>query len=151
MLILRKKALNVYTEIYQRFSKWERSYEASNAVYSISSILDLLKEKIIVHIDLSATKDFDHAYRVLSNLLKKVYDTALDNPSFGCIAAIDEAHLYAPERGGVSLMSDEKITNSNSLKNILHLIILHLIATTGPRNGITPFMATQRPSLILRQ
>ncbi len=107
----------------------------------IIQVIQLLREKIIVHIDLSRTRDFDHAYIVLANILKAVYREALDDQSFGCIIVIDEAHLYAPEKGGISLTTDDKIMGS--LKSILHLI-----ATTGPRNGVTPFIATQRPSLI---
>lgn len=136
------KESDVLQEIASKVSKWEREcYKETRAKRTILDVFNLLREKIVVHIDLSATRDYDHAYRILNNLLKKVYDAALSHPSFGCIIAIDEAHLYAPEKGGIALASSDDVVNN--LKNTLHII-----ATTGPRNGITPFIATQRPSLI---
>jgi len=134
------KDRDVWVDIRVRLEKWKKEYSGSGGSYSITGVLELLRSKIVVHIDLSATRDYDRAYRLLADLLGKVYDTALRDPGFGCIVVIDEAHLYAPEVRGVSLASSD-ITEK--LKNIIHVI-----ATTGPRNGVTPFIATQRPSLI---
>ncbi len=141
--LVRKKASSIYMEVIKGFRSWEESFKSEQARgrYSLSDVLGLLRDKIIVHIDLSATRDYNHAYRIVDNLLRKIYETALEDPGFGCIVAIDEAHLYAPEKGGVTLATD--IDVKDSLKSTLHII-----ATTGPRNGVTPFIATQRPSLI---
>ena len=130
-------------EIRSRIVEWKKKFEnqqLSMPKYDISDIVDLLKFKTVVHIDLSATRDFDHAFKVLTNILRKIYSEALVNERFGCIIAIDEAHLFCPEKGGITLAGDEAI---RSLRDTIHLI-----ATTGPRNGVTPFIATQRPSLI---
>lgn len=108
---------------------------------SISEVLELLKEKTIVHLDLSSVSDFNHAFDTLARLLKRIYNEVLRDETFGCIVAIDEAHIYAPEsRGGLQIADEEHVRELKS--------ILKLIATTGPRNGVTPFIATQRPSLI---
>lgn len=138
---------NIYSEIMPRFTQWKQRYlrdktgKVALKQYSIKSIIELIREKNIVHIDLSKTRDYDHAYGVLAEMLKLIYETALRDQSFGCVIVMDEAHLYAPERGGVTLVSNEDIVND--LRSILHVI-----ATTGPRNGVTMFIATQRPSLI---
>jgi DNA helicase HerA-like ATPase len=142
---LRKKNYGkYYIEILNRFNTWKKHYEQGMKVeskYTINEILALLNEKMVVHIDLSECRDFNRAYKNLNTLLKMIYDEALNNDRFGAIIVIDEAHLYAPEKGGIALASDDKI--AGALKDTLHLI-----ATTGPRNGVTPFIATQRPSLI---
>jgi len=138
--LIKGKDYDAWVEIRRRLEKWKKEYSGPGGSYSITSILELLRSKIVVHIDLSATRDYNRAYRLLADLLGKIYDTALRDPGFGCIIVIDEAHLYAPEAGGVSLADDDI---AKELKNIIHVI-----ATTGPRNGVTPFIATQRPSLI---
>ncbi len=130
-------------EVRSKVVEWKRKFENQQLAlpkYDVSDIVDLLKFKTVVHIDLSATRDFDHAFKVLTNILRKIYSEALVNEEFGCIVAVDEAHLFCPEKGGIALASDEAI---KPLRDTLHLI-----ATTGPRNGVTPFIATQRPSLI---
>ncbi len=141
---IRSKDYSSYTDIVTRLQNWKRNLETNarpyTSKYNVSDIIELLKNKIVVHIDLSATRDFNHAFRVLNNILRKVYDEALSNNGFGCIVSIDEAHLFCPEKGGITLADDKVI---GALKETLHLI-----ATTGPRNGVTPFIATQRPSLI---
>ncbi len=93
-----------------------------------------------VVIDLTRVDDWDAAYLAMSEALQACYRRALSDRSFGLLVAMDEAHLFAPERGGVSLAEDQatKILRST----------LKIVATTGPRNGMTPFIATQRPALI---
>jgi len=132
--------ISVRAEVQRRVHDWKRKFEDQEAIYEVSDIVSLLKTKTVVHIDLSATRDFDHAFKVLTNVLRKIYSEALLNESFGCIVAIDEAHLFCPEKGGITLASKDP---TDSLRDTIHLI-----ATTGPRNGVTPFIATQRPSLI---
>jgi DNA helicase HerA-like ATPase len=142
--IIKKNHVKVYAEIFQKFNAWKRQFKESQPttqIYSVNDVLNMLKDYIIVHIDLSAARDFNHAYDVLNNLLLRIYDEALNNPDFGCIVVIDEAHLFAPERGGISLASNDRITSA--LRDTISLL-----ATTGARNGVTLFVATQRPSLI---
>jgi len=142
MPVIKRYYSSHYTEIYRRLASWRQEYlKRARAVHSISSVIGLLREKTAVHIDLSRTRDYDHAYHVIAELLRRVYEEALRDSSFGCIVAIDEAHLFAPERGGISLASNERVVDM--LRDVMHLI-----ATTGPRNGVTLFAATQRPSLI---
>ena len=94
----------------------------------------------VVVIDLTRVDDWDAAYLAMSEALQACYRRALSDRSFGLLVVMDEAHLFAPERGGVSLAEDQatKILRST----------LKIVATTGPRNGMTPFIATQRPALI---
>ncbi|OYT37892.1 MAG: hypothetical protein B6U89_06615 [Desulfurococcales archaeon ex4484_58] len=141
--IIKSKHRDSYSDIVWRLNIWKKEHSGGSGglKLALSDVLKYIKEYVIVHIDLSTTRDFNHAYRVLDSILYLVYNEALNDPGFGCIVAIDEAHLYAPERGGISLASDEEI--SKKLRNTIHLI-----ATTGPRNGVTLFIATQRPSLI---
>ncbi|ADM27719.1 AAA ATPase [Ignisphaera aggregans DSM 17230] len=140
--ILPKIPSDVRSEIMARVAQWKiRVSKPNTKFHTIETLLQLVKTKTVVHIDLSTTRNFDNAYLILDNLLRSIYNEALADEGFGCVIAIDEAHLFAPERGGISLASNEVIE-----KNLRDTI--HLIATTGPRNGVTLFIATQRPSLI---
>lgn len=103
-------------------------------------VVNQLKEKEVVHVNLSKVYNLDMACLGLAEALREIYMEALEDPNFGCIIVIDEAHLFAPERGGISLLND---AIENKLRSTLHLI-----ATTGARNGVTLFLATQRPSLL---
>ena len=130
---------DVITEINSRIRSWKEREGGSKGGISTSDIVGLLRSKVAVHIDLSGTKDFDEAFRVLDDLLLRIYFEALRDESFGCVVAIDEAHLYVPEVGrGIQL--------SEAVKGLKKTI--ELIATTGARNGVTLIVATQRPSLI---
>ncbi len=133
---------SIKSEIRSRIVQWRNRVLHSNVnYYTITTLITLIKTKTVVHIDLSTVKNFDNAYLTLNNILTSIYNEALIDENFGCIIAIDEAHLFAPEKGGISLASNEWIE-----KNLRDTI--HLIATTGPRNGVTLLIATQRPSLI---
>ncbi len=131
-----------YTRILQKISMWERRQKQRQREeqVSVDTIVDLLAEKQVVHIDLSKTRDINKTFNALAELLRQIYDKALVDETYGAIIVIDEAHLYAPEKGGVHLVDEEQ---TKKLKTIIELI-----ATTGPRNGVTLFIATQRPSLI---
>jgi len=83
-----------------RLNQWKKrlsGYPSSN-MYTLTDLVNLAKSKTVLHIDLSATTDFDKAFSVLSEFLRNLYTEALMDSGFGCIVAIDEAHLYAPER-----------------------------------------------------
>lgn len=130
--------------IRQKIDTWEREWklkqEQGERQVDVNTIVGLLAEKQVVHIDLSKTRDMNKTFNALAELLRQVYDRALVDETYGAIIVVDEAHLYAPEKGGVHLADEEQ---TKKLKTIIELI-----ATTGPRNGVTLFMATQRPSLI---
>ncbi len=134
---------NELKDLQRRLETWrqrlENETEPEEEKLSIEKVIKIIEEKEIVRIDLSTTTDYNTAYIVLSSLLYQLYNKALTDKIFGLIIAMDEAHLFIPE-GGLSLASkDPTSTLSQTMK---------IIATTGPRNGITPFLATQRPSLI---
>lgn len=136
-----KRYQDTYTIIVEKINSWSKKISGKPPGVGVLNILEFLKKNTaIVHIDLSATRDYNHAYSVINQLLRMIYETALDDQSFGCIVVIDEAHLFAPERGGISLAGDDE---TGELRETIQLI-----ATTGPRNGVTLFIATQRPSLI---
>ncbi|MEZ0394453.1 MAG: ATP-binding protein [Desulfurococcaceae archaeon] len=129
-----------WTEVQQRFARWRQRHarREHGHAYGPKEVLEELKARTVVHIDLSATRDFGLAFEFLANLLRMVYDEALKNERFGCVVAIDEAHLFAPEKGGIELSPKARDLGE----------LLNLLATTGARNGVTLFVATQRPSLI---
>lgn len=141
--VIKQRSTEYYPEIRGKFNEWKKNYKSQNHRYSILNIVSLVKEKMIVHIDLSTARDYKVVYNTLNNILRCLYDIVVRDEKFGCILVIDEAHLFAPERGGITLTDDER--SVGELRETLHLI-----ATTGPRNGITPFIATQRPSLITK-
>ncbi len=106
----------------------------------LAGSLDGVVSGRIVVLDLTRVDDWDTTYWAMSEGLQACYRRALSDRSFGLLVVMDEAHLFAPERGGVSLAEDQA---TKALR-----ATLKIVATTGPRNGMTPFIATQRPALI---
>lgn len=127
-------------EVIRRLAEWRRRYRPGRASTPLSSVLEELERRAVVRLVLSRIRDWDDAFVKLDALLRAVYAKALEDEGFGCIVVINEAHLFAPEARGIILASEDHV---KKLKETLHLI-----AITGPRNGITPFIATQRPSLL---
>jgi len=130
----------VKMEVIRRLAEWRRRYRPGRASTPLSSVLEELERRAVVRLVLSRIRGWDDAFVKLDALLRAVYVKALEDEGFGCIVVIDEAHLFAPEARGITLASEDHV---KKLKETLHLI-----ATTGPRNSITPFIAAQRPSLI---
>ncbi|GEM_PF-597210 len=118
------------------------SPEQPHPVYTPSSIVEEASRKTVVHIDLSASRNLDRALRIVNTILRLAYERVLEDENYGVLVVIDEAHLYAPETRGVYIASEDTIKPLRET--------LHLIATTGPRNGLTLFVSTQRPSLITK-
>ncbi|MEM1703379.1 MAG: DUF87 domain-containing protein [Zestosphaera sp.] len=133
--------VNSFHEIKKAIKDWEDRLRRSVSGIDIEEVIKLLKTKEVIHVNFSKAKDFNKVYRNLANLLLRIYDEALRDVTFGCVVVIDEVHLFAPEKGGVTLASDDEVVGY--LRDALHLL-----ATTGARNGITLFVATQRPSLL---
>ncbi len=94
----------------------------------------------VVVLDLSRVTDWDATYVAMDGILRAAYWRALEDLDYGLLVAVDEAHLFAPEKGGVSL------ADSGVAKGLRDTF--RLISTTGPRNGVVPFVATQRPALV---
>lgn len=63
---------------------------------------------------------------------------AHSNPRFGVIVVMDEAHNFVPQS------VHEGAASRGAYENMIPL--MKLIATTGPRNGMPLFIATQRLS-----
>jgi len=139
-IIPRIREHDVRGELLARASKWKAMEwgRVEEEKVSIGELVEKLKSKTIVHVDLSKCRNIDRAFRTLRELLARIYGEVLRDECFGCIIVVDEAHLYCPERGGIEI--------SEGVRELKKTI--ELIATTGPRNGVTLFMATQRPSLI---
>lgn len=91
-------------------------------------------------ISLKNCEDMRFCGTFIVNLLNEMYHRALEDKDFGVLLVIDEVHLFVPETRGVSIFPKGV---EDAMKDILNLI-----ATTGARNGITLFAATQRPSLV---
>ena len=127
-------------ESESRFRLLAERYPSVNEEGGTSEYIVELARNNIVVLDLSSVEDWDETYIKIKGILESTYKQALEDRSYGVFILIDEAHLFAPEKGGVSL-AEEKPTSS--LRKTLKLL-----STTGPRNGVVPFIATQRPALI---
>ena len=103
-------------------------------------IVNMLKEKTIVHIDCSKAESWTEVVYKLASLFNYLYDEALKDKNFGCLLVIDEAHFYVPERGTFSPAGDAH--------KFMEDVLVGKIATTGARNGIVVFATTQRLSLV---
>jgi len=117
-----------------------KSQEETEGAFTVEELVIELKKRTFVHVDLSKTRDWTRSFEILTQLLKYVYDEAIYDENFGAIIVLDEAHVFSPERGGIELADKSHV---DALRDVIKLI-----ATTGPRNGVTPFFATQRPALI---
>jgi len=103
-------------------------------------ILDDFLKPGITLLSLRECEDLHSCGRFIIVLLRRAYERALTEADFGLLLVIDEVHLFVPEIKGVSIFPKNI---EDEMKNVLNLI-----ATTGARNGITLFAATQRPSLV---
>ena len=138
---------NLKIAVKRKIEIWKKkprgdTRSSSEELYTPSSVVEETARKTVVHIDLSASRSLDRALKILNTILRLAYERVLRDEEYGLLLVIDEAHLYAPESRGVSIASEE---TTRSMRDTLHLI-----ATTGPRNGLTLFVSTQRPSLITK-
>jgi len=140
--LVNKVPVDMKTEFRSKIADYEKRLKEREETSGIgvSRIAELTSEKTIVHIDLSKTTDMEHAFHILAELFRRIYERALHDSSYGIIIAVDEAHLFAPEKGGIYLTEEQAVKDLKS--------VIELLATTGPRNGVTLLVATQRPSLI---
>ena len=101
-------------------------------------IIQLISSNALVHVDFSDADNWDLIIDRTRDILQACYVEARTNPSFGVIVAIDEAHNFAPQSVHEGAASREAYEN--------FIPLMKLLATTGPRNGIPLFIATQRLS-----
>jgi len=98
----------------------------------------LVKGNALLHIDFSSSESWDEIIFTSKDILDSCYHEARTNPSFGVLAVIDEVHNFAPQAVYEAPASKEAYEAM--------LPIMKLIATTGPRNKMPLFVATQRLS-----
>lgn len=103
--------------------------------------VELLKDKNVVIMDLSVGKDtWTQKQLVVSQVLRKIFNEALENRKFGCVIVLEEAMYYAPQRGVFEI--GDKDTRGKLLN------VIKEIATNGGRNGVGLWAVTQRLSTV---
>ena len=103
--------------------------------------VELLKDKHVVIMDLSVGKDtWTQKQLVVSQVLKRIFNEALENRKFGCIIVLEEAMYYAPQRGVFEI--GDKDTRGKLLN------VIKEVATNGGRNGVGLWAVTQRLSTV---
>ena len=99
--------------------------------------VELLKERRVVIMDLSRGRDtWAQKHLVVAQVLRRIFNEALENRRFGCIIVLEEAMYYAPQRGVFEIGTKE------SRGKILGVV--KEIATNGGRNGVGLWIVTQR-------
>ena len=99
--------------------------------------VDLLRERRIVIMDLSQGKDtWSQKHIVVAQVLRRIFNEALENRSFGCCVVIEEAMYYAPQRGVFEVGTKESRAKLTG--------IVKEVATNGGRNGVGLWIVTQR-------
>ncbi len=99
--------------------------------------VELLESHRVVIMDLSHGRDtWPQKQTVIAQVLRRVFNEALENKLFGCIIVLEEAMYYAPQRGVFEIGTKESRSRL--------LSILKEIATNGGRNGVGLWIVTQR-------
>ncbi len=99
--------------------------------------VELLRERRVVIMDLSQGRDtWAQKHIVVSQVLRRIFNEALENRRFGCIIVLEEAMYYAPQRGIF------EIGTKDSRGKLLGVV--KEIATNGGRNGVGLWIVTQR-------
>jgi hypothetical protein len=103
--------------------------------------VDLITDRRVVIMDLSRSQDpWSQKHLVVSQVLRRIFNEALENRRFGCIIVLEEAMYYAPQRGVFEL--GEKDSRGKLLG------VVKEIATNGGRNGVGLWIVTQRLSTV---
>ena len=137
--IVEKYCINNETkeEILSLWDKYENSVLSKEKMSGGINIPDLVKRNTIVHIDGSTTPDFNNFLYASLVALESCFNEVIRDKNFGLVAIIDEAHLLAPQ------FSEDQIGDSEIHKELTKLLKSR-IATTGPRNGMSLWLTTQR-------
>ncbi|MFQ6053537.1 MAG: ATP-binding protein, partial [Candidatus Bathyarchaeia archaeon] len=99
--------------------------------------VELLRDRRVVIMDLSQGRDtWAQKHIVVAQVLRRIFNEALENRRFGCIIVLEEAMYYAPQRGVFEIGAKE------SRGRLLGVV--KEIATNGGRNGVGLWIVTQR-------
>jgi DNA helicase HerA-like ATPase len=101
-------------------------------------IVEAVRSNALVHIDMSGAQSWDEIVNAAREAVEECYREARTDQSFGVAVFIDEAHNFVPQspsEGAASRQAYEEM-----------IPVMKLVATTGPRNGVPLFIATQRLS-----
>jgi DNA helicase HerA-like ATPase len=101
-------------------------------------IVEAVRSNALVHIDMSGAQSWDEIVNTAREAVEECYREARTDQSFGVAVFIDEVHNFVPQspsEGAASRQAYEEM-----------IPVMKLVATTGPRNGVPLFIATQRLS-----
>jgi len=101
-------------------------------------IVEAVKSNALVHVDFTDAENWDEILVKTREILEACYIEARMNERFGVAVFIDEVHNFAPQSPHEGAASREAYD--------LMIPLMKLLATTGPRNGVPLFLATQRLS-----
>lgn len=101
-------------------------------------IVEAVRSNALVHADFSDASNWDEIINKSREMLDACYAKARTDPTFGVAVFIDEVHNFAPQSPHEGAASREAYD--------MMIPVMKLIATTGPRNGMPLFIATQRLS-----
>lgn len=137
--IVEKYCINseIKEEILSLWGKYENEVLKREKIKGNYSIPDLVRRNTIVHIDGSTSPDFNNFLYASLVALESCFNEAIKDKNFGLIAIIDEAHLLAPQ------FFEDQIGDPGIHKELTKLLKSR-IATTGPRNGMSLWLTTQR-------
>ena len=102
------------------------------------NIIEAVMRNALVHLNFSDADNWDEIINITADILEECYLEARSNPYFGVAVFIDEVHNFAPQNYSEGAASPTAYMRIGPL--------MRLLATTGPRNGIPLFVATQRLS-----
>jgi len=137
--IISKYSMNeeIKEKILSMWDQFENKVVSQEMASYGLNIPDLVKRNTIVHIDGSTSPDFDNFLYASLVALESCFNEAVKNKDFGVVAIIDEAHLLAPQ------FQEDQIGDPGTHKELTKLLKSR-IATTGPRNGMSLWLTTQR-------
>jgi DNA helicase HerA-like ATPase len=101
-------------------------------------VVEAVRSNALVHIDMSGAQSWDEIVNAAREAVEECYREARADQSFGLAVFIDEVHNFVPQspsEGAASRQAYEEI-----------IPVMKLVATTGPRNSVPLFIATQRLS-----
>jgi DNA helicase HerA-like ATPase len=113
-------------------------FEKTEAGEEGVDIIEAVRENALVHVDFSDADNWDEIIFKTREILQACYLEARGNPNFGVAVFIDEVHNFCPQSPHEGAASSEAYD--------LFIPLMKLLATTGPRNGVPLFIATQRLS-----
>lgn len=101
-------------------------------------VVEAVRCNALLHVDFSDADNWDEIILRTRDILEACYVEARSSPSFGLAVFIDEVHNFCPQSVHEGAASKESYD--------VFIPLMKLLATTGPRNGVPLFIATQRLS-----